>query len=101
MAIARGKSPCTTWRTVTYVVAGITDAVAVVYQRMVDVLDPVVGIRITQPAGVDTKERILAEKQRTTRGGAERQFHTFVCFPIAHIAIPCPALAVHNFGDTM
>ena len=52
------------------IVVRIAQAVVVVDARVIDVLLPVIGVPVTQPARVETAEREMREEQRPAGGGS-------------------------------
>src|SRR5215469_18376270 len=68
--------------TVVTVVVRVAYAVRVVDASVVEVLLPVVGVPVRQPAWIETAEGEMREKQRAAPGRSERQLHAFVGAPV-------------------
>src|SRR3546814_15061027 len=86
--------PYTTLFRSALVAVRVGDAMRTIDPRVGDVLRPIVGVAVAQPARVEPEERIVREEQRTAVGRPERQLDVVVGPAVAEHRAVGPALVV-------
>src|SRR5277367_2063133 len=82
--IARGKSP--TVGTITLELTGVRNTMRVVDTHVVEVLLPVVGVPVLQPARIEPAERVVSKEQRPAVRHPQRQRNVVVRAAVQKIA---------------